>query len=85
MNLLVLGINHNSAPVSVRERVAIVPEVMEAALQQALGLAGVEEVAILSTCNRTELYVVGADDSAPVAAWLADYHHMAISDFDGSL
>ncbi|HCS26684.1 MAG TPA: glutamyl-tRNA reductase [Spongiibacteraceae bacterium] len=85
MNLLVLGINHNSAPIAVRERVAFVPEAMEAALQQALGLEGVEEVAILSTCNRTELYVVGADDSAPVAAWLADYHHMAASDFDGSV
>ena len=83
MNLLVLGINHNSAPVAVRERVAFVPEAMEAALQRALGLAGVDEVAILSTCNRTELYVVGADDSTPVAAWLADYHGMQASDFDG--
>lgn len=85
MNLLVLGINHNSAPVAVRERVAFVPEAMEAALQQALGLAGVDEVAILSTCNRTELYVVGAEDDEPVAAWLAEYHGMVASDFEGSV
>ncbi len=85
MNLLVLGINHNSAPLAVRERVAFVPESMEAALQLALGQDGVEEVAILSTCNRTELYVIGARDSQAVALWLADYHSMAVSDFDNCL
>jgi glutamyl-tRNA reductase len=85
MNLLVLGINHNSAPIAVRERVAFVPEAMEAALLKALGLIGIDEVAILSTCNRTELYVVGNDDSDAVATWLADYHGMATSDFDGSV
>ncbi len=83
MNLLVLGINHNSAPVAVRERVAFVPEAMETALQQALGLAGVDEVAILSTCNRTELYVTGGDNAQVLADWLADYHGMAASDFEG--
>ncbi len=85
MNLLVLGINHNSAPLAVRERVAFVPESMEAALQLALGQDGVEEVAILSTCNRTELYVIGARDSQAIASWLADYHSMAVSDFDNCL
>ncbi len=85
MNLLVLGINHNSAPLAVRERVAFVPESMEAALQLALGQDGVEEVAILSTCNRTELYVIGARDSQAIALWLADYHSMAVSDFDNCL
>lgn len=85
MNLLVLGINHNSAPVAVRERVAFAPEAMEAALQQAVALAEVDEVAILSTCNRTELYVVGDDAGVAVAAWLAEYHAMAADEFAGCL
>lgn len=85
MKLLVLGINHNSAPVAVRERVAFAPETMEVALQQALTLTGVDEVAILSTCNRTELYVVGADVGESVTTWLADYHGMAAGEFDGSV
>src|SRR3989338_2328729 len=58
MSLLVLGINHNTAPVAVREKVAFVPDVMHEALQQACARAGMTEVAILSTCNRTELFAV---------------------------
>lgn len=90
MNLLVLGINHNSAPLAIRERVAFVPENMEAALQALLTLSGIEEAAILSTCNRTELYLIGPDGDQPdrerlVSHWLAEYHHMSLSDFDGCL
>ncbi len=84
MNLLVLGINHKSAPVAIRERVAFVPEQMEAALGAALQQPGVGELAILSTCNRTELFAVGEvalDDAAqalaqPLLQWLADYHQL---------
>ncbi|AKH70793.1 glutamyl-tRNA reductase [Spongiibacter sp. IMCC21906] len=85
MNLLVIGINHNSASVELRERVAFVPEQMGAALGAALGQQGVAELAILSTCNRTELYVVadgdidGAADDA-LLQWLADFHHIAVAD-----
>lgn len=90
MNLLVLGINHNSAPLELRERVAFVPESMEAALQGALAILSVEEVAILSTCNRTELYLVGEggepgeeDCTNSVLAWLTDYHRMDADEFAG--
>ena len=58
MSVLVLGINHNTATVAVREKVAFAPEVMQDALQQACARAGIAEIAILSTCNRTELYCV---------------------------
>jgi glutamyl-tRNA reductase len=58
MSLLVLGINHNTATVAVREKVAFAPEAMQDALQQACAKAGIAEIAILSTCNRTELYCV---------------------------
>ena len=68
MALLALGINHKTASVSVHEKVAFAPEQMEHALLEACQQAGLNEVAILSTCNRTELYcVVGVDGSIP---WL---------------
>ncbi|CAA0095748.1 glutamyl-tRNA reductase [Zhongshania aliphaticivorans] len=80
MNLLVIGINHNSAPVSIRERVAFVPEQMHQALKDAVGSTGVSELAILSTCNRTELYGIAGEDGDAAAAsmldWLSVYHHV---------
>ena len=58
MNLIALGINHNSAAVEVRERVAFAPEQVTEALGDACEQGGVEEVVILSTCNRTEMYAI---------------------------
>ena len=72
MNLLVIGINHNSAPVSIRERVAFVPEQMHGALRDAVASTGVSELAILSTCNRTELYGIAGDDGDAAAAGMLD-------------
>ncbi|MDX1269960.1 MAG: glutamyl-tRNA reductase, partial [Oceanisphaera sp.] len=80
MNLLVLGINHKSAPVAIRERVAFVPETMEAALTDAQLVEGVDELVILSTCNRTELYVWGeplAHVLQRLLDWLADHHSLS--------
>ncbi len=89
MSLLVLGINHNTATVAVREKLAFAPEHMQDALQQACSKAGLAEVSILSTCNRTELYAVPeqasplyeavADDGKTVEAltrWLCEYHKL---------
>jgi len=84
MSLMVLGINHNTAAVAVREKVAFAPEAMPEALQQACSEAGLAEVVILSTCNRTELYcVAGGDDTpaggadpAPLLNWLSAWHHL---------
>ena len=80
MALIALGINHKSANVAVRERVAFLPEQMPEALQDALLSGGVDEVVILSTCNRTEMFVVADDRSASHAAlqWLAAYHHLPL-------
>ena len=58
MNLIALGISHNSAAVEVRERVAFAPEQVGEALADACGAAQLDEVVILSTCNRTELYAI---------------------------
>lgn len=56
MSLITLGINHKTAPVDVREQVAFTPERLPEALKQLQALQGVNEAAILSTCNRTEIY-----------------------------
>lgn len=56
MSLIVLGVNHKSAPLAVRERVSFPPERLSSALSELTTCEGVEEAAILSTCNRTDLY-----------------------------
>jgi glutamyl-tRNA reductase len=73
MSLFVLGINHQTAPVSLRERVAFVGDAIPAALDALRGLPSVHEVALLSTCNRTELYAVADDDGIALADWLATH------------
>jgi glutamyl-tRNA reductase len=54
MNLVLIGVNHKSAPVDVRERLAIAPSRLPEATQSLLGVSGVREGMILSTCNRVE-------------------------------
>ncbi|MGS2724405.1 glutamyl-tRNA reductase [Porticoccus sp. GXU_MW_L64] len=74
MNFLALGINHRTASLDVRERVAFAPERMVAALQQAQQALALDEVVILSTCNRTEVYSAGQQNADGLLAWFADYH-----------
>jgi glutamyl-tRNA reductase len=74
-SLFTLGLNHQTAPLAVRERVVFHVERLHEALDQLKrGLA--QEAAILSTCNRTELYIAGETPSA-LAQWFAHYHHVA--------
>jgi len=75
MALYTLGLNHATAPVEVRERVAFPPDALGDALRDLIGARRVKEAAILSTCNRTEVYFHG-DDPDPVANWLADFHNL---------
>jgi glutamyl-tRNA reductase len=56
MALVLLGINHNTANIDFRERVAFPPEKVADAIQRATALPALDEVVIVSTCNRTELY-----------------------------
>ncbi len=74
--IFTLGINHHSAPVAVRERVAFNAEKLPHALADLTSNHPVKEVAILSTCNRTELYC-SAETPQAVVDWLADYHQVA--------
>jgi glutamyl-tRNA reductase len=72
--LYALGLNHQTAPLDIRERVVFhVERLAEALAQVKGGLAS--EAAILSTCNRTELYFAG-EEPAAAADWLARYHRM---------
>src|SRR3954469_22633100 len=72
MSLYALGLNHQTAPLAVRERVVFHVERLAEALGELKGKLA-KEAAILSTCNRTELYVAG-EEPAAIAHWLARYH-----------
>jgi glutamyl-tRNA reductase len=61
MPLQILGLNHNTAPVELREQVAYSGDDVTRALKQLLALEGVDEALLLSTCNRTEFYLMGED------------------------
>lgn len=72
MPLFAIGLNHESAPVAVRESLAFNAESLPDALQRAKSETCAEEVAILSTCNRTEIYVrLPHTDPEVVVGWLA--------------
>jgi glutamyl-tRNA reductase len=73
MSLFALGINHQTAPVALRERVAFDDDAVAPALAGLHALSQVREVALLSTCNRTELYAVTDDDGSALVDWLATH------------
>jgi glutamyl-tRNA reductase len=86
VNLIALGINHNSAHVDVRERVAFAPEQVSEAMNDACRAADIDELVVLSTCNRTEIYAVAppdcalADKARELIDWMAGYHHLSVDD-----
>jgi glutamyl-tRNA reductase len=71
--IFTLGINHHSAPLAIRERVAFPAEKLHQALADLAGHQAVREAAILSTCNRTEIYCA-AETPEAVIEWLSNYH-----------
>ncbi len=93
MTLFVFGINHHTAPVHIREQVAFAPETTPRALQLLLQETPLQEVAILSTCNRTEIYGHFAATKDPLAediiaktlsTWMVAHHPLPstqLSDF----
>jgi glutamyl-tRNA reductase len=76
MSFLAYGINHKTASVDVREKVAFDLQRLDEALVSIKKLAGIVEAVILSTCNRTEIYCAGngSVDVAVLQGWLADFH-----------
>ncbi|RTE87425.1 MULTISPECIES: glutamyl-tRNA reductase [Gammaproteobacteria] len=78
MTILAVGINHTTATVDIRERVAFQPKQLESALQSMLQQGLATESVILSTCNRTELYFCAEQDNLEqVIEWLAMYHQVS--------
>lgn len=84
MSLITVGINHKTAPVDIRERVVFAPDQLDQALQDIRALTGVREAAILSTCNRTELYCELENDEqqAEVIDWLSRFHALSVADIE---
>jgi len=83
MALIALGLNHQTAPVALRERVAFPGDAAVPALMTLSAQPGVREAAILSTCNRTELYCSvenGAEDIP--RSWLHRHHDLAETHID---
>ena len=77
MALIAVGVNHKTAPVSIRERVSFAPERLADALKELTSTPEVSEAAILSTCNRTELVCYsnnGETDS--IIDWFEHYHKL---------
>lgn len=68
MSITVLGVNHRTAPLEVRERFAHGPGEIPASLERILA-AGARGGVLLSTCNRTEFYLTDPVDAAPEAVW----------------
>jgi glutamyl-tRNA reductase len=68
MQLFVVGLSHRTAPVAIRERLAIDPAELETRLRDVVALPGVREVAIVSTCNRVEIYGAFSDADRAVTS-----------------
>jgi glutamyl-tRNA reductase len=86
MTVLALGINHKTASVELRERLAFTPERLSEALESVVTDGLCDEAVILSTCNRTEIYCFGENiNSETLTSWLADFHLVPEPDLDQHL
>jgi glutamyl-tRNA reductase len=74
MAFSILGVNHKTAPVALREKVAFAEERLQAALRALKQESGIAEVVILSTCNRTEVYWAGSASGSELTQWLERHH-----------
>ncbi len=81
MQLYAFGLNHQTAPLAVREQVAFNVDGMESALRDLVENGAAKEAAILSTCNRMELYC-NASQPDHAIDWLARYHDLPRKDLE---
>lgn len=81
MGLLAFGINHKTATVALRERAAFTPDALAPALRDAVSRAGLSELAILSTCNRTEFYgAADAEAAETLLHWLSEMRQIPVEE-----
>ncbi|OQW74447.1 MAG: glutamyl-tRNA reductase [Proteobacteria bacterium ST_bin11] len=82
MTLLAVGINYNTAPVAIRERLAFPTEMLDNTLRNLWNVREISEAAILSTCNRTEFYYqADSDNQSLLVEWIADNKQLRPADF----
>lgn len=83
MHVLSIGLNHNTAPLEIRERAAVAAEHLDDALEDIAKVSAVEEATILSTCNRTEVYChTHETNHAAISRWLCDFHQLSSKDVE---
>lgn len=88
MEIIVLGLNHKTAPVEVRERLDFKTEDLGKALSQAQALPSLKENMIVSTCNRVELYAVSREAEKAVfelKTFLSQFHRLPLKEFEDTL
>ena len=88
MEIIVLGLNHKTAPVEVRERLDFKTEDLERAVAQAQALPSLKENMIVSTCNRVELYAVSREPEKAVfelKTFLSQFHRLPLKEFEDNL
>lgn len=82
MTLLAVGINYQTAPVAIRERLAFPAEILDSALRDLGCVKEISEAAILSTCNRTEFYCeLNTENSQLLIDWVATHRNIRPADF----
>lgn len=83
MSFIAIGINHQSAPVAIRERVAFTPVTLAGALKSYAKATDNGEIVILSTCNRTEIFANGEQTSMlELSAWLSELHNLDLHELE---
>jgi glutamyl-tRNA reductase len=82
MNFQLIGVNHKTAPVEVRERLALPESRLPEACKRLVEHPGIEEGMILSTCNRVELLAKTKNGSADLRGFIRDYFRVDPADFD---
>lgn len=79
MHLVLVGLSHKTAPVAIREKLTFPAPVQPDALARLTAIDGIREAVIVSTCNRTEVYVVASSEEGgvdSVMTFLAEYHEL---------
>jgi glutamyl-tRNA reductase len=83
MNIVVVGLSHKTAPVEIREKLSVPDDAKEKAIAQLRGYPHLEEVAVLSTCNRLEIYVVAKETEHGVrelTQFLSEWSHIPLAE-----
>jgi len=85
MNFFVIGVNHKTAPVEVRERFAIPEARLPEAVQQLNAYPGIEEALVVSTCNRVEMFVRSTNGSCDLRGFVRKFYQLDDPDYEKHL